>query len=376
MLVLILSCIILLVLYAALIGGYWLNWEKYPEYVPEEGKNKPGFSVIIPFRNEQHHLPFLLNALVLQEYPLDKMEVILVNDHSHDQSVKIIRDFCIKHSHFKLIHLQPREYGKKIAINAGIQASKRELIVTTDADGRPGKKWLSCLASYYADFSPAMIIGLVSPETNSDIRLGYFQQLELISLVGSGAASAMGGKPIYCSGANLCYPKDSYHRFKDPLLRSVASGEDTFFMLQLKKHCRNKIHVLKSKDAVIHTKTEGTLTGFMKQRSRWISKSTHYRDREIVYSALVVLLTNLALVLTAILTACGRQPWLFVVMLLIKLFIDGLFLQSLAKFFGIKFRYIYYVISGLIYPFYLFLTVLRAFVFPNDWKGRQLISHL
>ncbi len=364
--------IIIMILYVWLISGYWKAWTGYPEYKPHNLKSTPCFSIIIPFRNEEANLPFILDDLILQEYPDLCMEILLVDDHSIDQSAQLAANICHKVSNIKLIQLPEEISGKKEAILKGIENATHDLIITTDADCRVGRYWLSTLASYYSEFYPVMIIGPVIPENRGKSFFHYFQQLDMISLIGSGAASAIMGKPIYCSGANLCYAKEKVYELDDPLVRSVVSGDDTLLLLHLKKDNRGSIRFLKSLSATAVTKTEDKISGFLIQRSRWISKSTHYRDPEIIIPASLVLFTNMVLITSFFMMLCGKMMYLYPTLCCIKLLIDGWFLKDLLKFFRMKFRLIFYFFSSLLYPFYLVVILLINFLITYQWKGRRI----
>jgi poly-beta-1,6-N-acetyl-D-glucosamine synthase len=371
MVILTLITVILLLLYAILIFRYTRCWNTYGEYKPGPVENAPYFSVILPFRNEETHLRVILNDLSEQDYPPDKVEVILVNDHSDDQSLLIARECCRQNGNFVLILLPGGKAGKKEALHAGILAARHEIIVTTDADCRAGRQWLSTLASFYRDVSPAMIIGLVVPQSGEKGFFSYFQLLESISLTGAGAASAIDGRPIYCSGANVSYRKDLYLRYDDPMNKTVISGDDTFLLLQIKKHYRAGIRVLKSKHALIRTGTAANPADFIRQRSRWISKSIHYRDPDILYSALVVGFANVMTVVAVLSLCIGYPPWVIPIVLAMKFIPDGFFLWHLSRYFGIPFRFFRYAVSAWIYPLYLMISMTRAFLFPVEWKGRR-----
>ena len=360
-----------LLLYAVIIIRYVICWKKCPEYIPDRNKDTNRFSVIIPFRNEEKQLPGILHDLSVQDFPVDKTEIILVDDHSIDKSVGVIQDFCTRYNHFRLICLSDGESGKKEAIEAGIQAAEHEFIITTDADCRAGKQWLSTIASFCHDFSPVMVIGQVITELSERNLPDYFQYLESISLTGAGAASALCGKPIYCSGANLCYRRDCYKSIRDPMMKAVVSGDDTFLLLQMKKKYRRDIRVLKARQALITTRAERKLKDFLRQRSRWISKAAYYRDREIIVPALVVLLANLTMLFVTVLFITGILPWLSLVVWIIKLGLDGFLISSISGFYGIKFRPLYYLMAGFIYPFYLMIVITRAMLGPVEWKGRK-----
>jgi cellulose synthase/poly-beta-1,6-N-acetylglucosamine synthase-like glycosyltransferase len=155
------------------------------------------------------------------------------------------------------------------------------------------------------------------------------------------------------------------------MMQSVFSGDDTFLLLKIKKQCRSGIRVLKSKHALIRTKAEANPVDFIKQRSRWISKSTHYRDRDILYSALVVFFANLMTLVAVVFLFFGYPLWLIAVVLTMKLLPDGFFLWYLSGYFGVPFRFFRYAVSSVIYPLYLMISMARAFLFPVEWKGRK-----
>jgi len=84
-----------------------------------------------------------------------------------------------------------------------------------------------------------------------------------------------------------------------------------------------------------------------------------------------VMLANLAVMAEAVLWIAGHRPWLFAAMLLTKLLLDGYFIFSLSAYFEIKLRPLAYIVSGIIYPFYLLIAVSGAFLAPIYWKGRK-----
>jgi len=99
---------------------------------------KPELSVVIPIYNEQAGLPQLFARL----YPaLDKLaregisyEIVFVNDGSRDQSAAILSDQFRLRPDVTRIVLFNGNYGQHMAILAGFQATRGEIIVTLDAD--------------------------------------------------------------------------------------------------------------------------------------------------------------------------------------------------------------------------------------------------
>ena len=69
-------------------------------------KDLPMVSVVIAARNEDSNLPDLIYDLVNQEYPLDKLEVIFVNDRSTDLTNRILNEASDNYSFIKQIVIE------------------------------------------------------------------------------------------------------------------------------------------------------------------------------------------------------------------------------------------------------------------------------
>ncbi|MCB0689340.1 MAG: glycosyltransferase, partial [Saprospiraceae bacterium] len=92
-------------LFAAIVSlGYCLLqivlvifWSRIP--VPyDQPQRTPSVSIVVAFRDEADHLQALMNALVRQDYPRNKYEVILVDNHSKDDGLNIVRCYAEKHA--------------------------------------------------------------------------------------------------------------------------------------------------------------------------------------------------------------------------------------------------------------------------------------
>ena len=142
----ILLCIIILLftLYSLLIIYYWLVWKSIPDFIPSIPSSTLKITVIIPARNEEENIGQLLTALQKQSYPSSLVDVIVVDDHSTDNTAAIVQQYA----GVKLIQLKDggiNSYKKK-AIETGIAAATGEMIVTTDADCLPSTNWLKSIA--------------------------------------------------------------------------------------------------------------------------------------------------------------------------------------------------------------------------------------
>ena len=255
-------------------------------YVAARVKVDTYISVIIPCKNEAGNLPALLGDLSQQDYPSESFEVIVVDDHSVDDTCSITSSFPGM-TNLKVVNNSG--HGKKKAVRTGVGVSAGELVITTDADCRAGSGWLSTIAAFYSDERPDMIIGPVSINEGEGFvsKLG---EIEFLALQGITASSAFSGNPLMCNGANLAFSREAFLENEAALHYELESGDD-MFLLQAMKKKKYKINWLESDDAVIRTSSPGSAEALILQRSRWISKAGSYTDILTITAGIVTFVT-------------------------------------------------------------------------------------
>ncbi len=107
------------------------------------GRDLPDISVVIATYNGAHYLYKCLNALLLQNYPKDKYEIIVVVDGSTDKTVEYAKKYPVK-----IIELK-KNRGLSNARNVGAKAANSEIIAYTDDDCEPDTDWLYYLAKAF-----------------------------------------------------------------------------------------------------------------------------------------------------------------------------------------------------------------------------------
>ena len=363
--------LLVLVFYVLKILKYKHNWNNYPVFNAIGNDTQVGISIVIAFRNEVSNLGRLLSMLSQQAYPAHLYEIILVNDHSDDGSEELVRHFCEETPNFVFINCEEAETGKKSALKAGINKASHDLIITTDADCTMGKYWLASFAAFFEKMNPDMIIGLVDMISGNSF-FEKFQEVEFLSLIGSGAGAAAGQRPIYCNAACFAFRKSLYQGFTDPMLQGIASGDDTLFMHAVKKNQGGQIMLLKSTRAIAFTQALSSWSGYINQRRRWVSKSRYYRDPDTLYTALLVILVNLCLLVSIGLFIWGRNTWLFPLLYTGKFLTDLFFLRSFLQFFGKQLPIWRFMAYSLIYPFYAIFSAITGLLLGYTWKGRHI----
>lgn len=103
----------------------------------------PGVSIIIPCFNEEEWIQRTILSCINQDYPIDKLEVIIVDDKSDDKSVEKIDEIVEKikreAERFKTksrikYFVQEENKGKRDALVRGVVEAKHELVVFVDSD--------------------------------------------------------------------------------------------------------------------------------------------------------------------------------------------------------------------------------------------------
>ena len=316
----------------------------------------PFLSVIVCARNEEQNLPDLLQLIKNQSYK--NFELIIVNDHSTDETEFIAHSFTTENPNFSVINAQKE--GKKNALKEGIAASRGEIIVQTDADCIPAETWLETITAYLAENESDLVIGAVKMKANSVFE--EMQALEFMSLVASGAGAAAMAMPVMCNGANLIYRRSLWNEAVSAQHEEFVSGDDMFLLLAAKK-LKKKISFLKSVEAIVTTKAQPTVSGFLRQRRRWASKSAGYRDLAVLSTAFAVF--GLAVLPFVLLLAGNFKLLLFV--FLWKGLIDFFFLSSVASFFDLQKCLKWTFPVAVVYPFYIVYAAFTGLSRRKKW---------
>lgn len=360
--------VLILIAYLSLIVIFIRGWIKTPYFYTENGtsehhseQRKP--SVVICCRNEAHHLPALIDALKNQR--CQSFELIWVNDHSTDQTQHVLFESLNLFADAKII--QSPQPGKKQAQRAGILTAKGAFIITTDADCIPASTWIETMVDFQLQQQADLIIAPVKFHRGKSL-FTQIQQIEFTTLVGSGMGAAAAGMPVFCNAANMAFTKQAWLDSAAELHDEILSGDDVFLLHSIKKR-KGKMVVLKSMQAMVITGYQKTLKLFFRQRVRWASKSSKYKDGDTIVTGLIVTAMNLLLPMLVVFAVFQSQLWLlFGVVFLMKLLIDALFLTTFRPFFQMKITMLHVLLLSFLYPVYVIVVgVFSVFLKKRKW---------
>ena len=372
-------CLVFLV-YAGLILAYHRAWKAIPVFVASAEARRTSITVLVPARNEEENIMDCLRSLALQTYPRDQFEVIVLDDHSTDATVKIARSFEGELPLRLLVMAeQPQQRNgvafKKSAIDAGVSAARGELIVTTDADCLFHPDWLSTIAGAYAEKDAAFIAAPVRIATGTPASLlGVFQTLDFISLQGITGAAVYRRWHSMCNGANLAYETAAFREadgFRD--IDHLPSGDDMLLMHKIARLHPARVVYLKSREAIVTTKPARRWKEFFHQRVRWASKADRYDDKRVFRVLLLVYVMNVLLLLLLGASFFDRRfGALFLMLLVLKTLVEFPFVRNVASFFDQPSLMKYF---PLLQPLHIVYTVVVGWMgkFGSyDWKDRKI----
>lgn len=358
--------------YLFLLSYLVIGWARLKRPATTLTSFKTKVTVLIAARDEEERIHYTIEDILAQDYPKHLIEVIIVDDHSTDNTANIIRSYAAQG--VKLLQLkqdQALNSYKKKAISEAIALSEGELMIATDADCRMGTQWISSVVNCFETEQPVMISSPVTYfEEKSLFEL--LQTLEFSFLIGMGAGFIGNKRASHCNGANLAYRKDIFYAvggFKG--IDDVASGDDELLLQKVAKQYPGKIAFLKQYEAIVYTHAKHTLKEFMQQRRRWASKSTKYIDKKVTAASVAIWLFNITLLANAI--AGFFNPYffkLFLVQFLLKMAFEIMVVLPINKFFRRPWIVGYISILAFIHVIYFVYVGLMGNTRKYVWKGR------
>ncbi len=364
--VLIISALYLICIVAFTYGLYNLK-ERFFAF---NKKSDVKVSVLIAARNEEKNIERLLKSLYNQSFEKELFEVIIIDDHSNDNTFSIIENFSKTYKDFNLKIFKADNEGKKLAISQALHLAENELVLVTDADCVLKSTWIESIVDFYKRENCKMILApvLLSP---AETFFEKIQVLEHLSLIGSTAGSAEIGFPVMCNGANMAYERAAAlecEKFRKDF--NIASGDDMFLMEQFSKNYGLKnVRFLLSKSAIVETKTCKNISEFFRQRRRWVSKTKSYTSWKIIATALVVFFFNLSIVSLFVSAFFIPALWsIYFLLTILKFFIDYPLLKNITSFMNQGSLLRWTLPLEFIYPFYVVITAISGMLVNVKWK--------
>lgn len=241
----------------------------------------PGVSIIIPCFNEEEWIHRTILSCINQDYPVNKLEVIVVDDRSTDRSVERIQETI------EMIHQEAERYGtaerlsyvvleenggKRAALVRGVKMAKHNLVVFVDSDSFLEPTAIRHLVQPFQDPKMGGVAGRTDVEntyTNTITKLQtvrYFIAFRIMK-----AAESWFDSVTCLSGPLSCYRKELVLQHADAWLNQKFLGQPaTFGDDRSMTNYILKTHRTGYQDtAICSTIVPSKMNVFLKQQMRW-----------------------------------------------------------------------------------------------------------
>ena len=248
-------------------------------------------SIVIAVRNEELTIEKCVDSLLNQNYNQNCFEIIVVDDHSTDHILDVLKRLTEKFKNVSFYQLT-NTFSKKEAIRYGVKYASFDVIATTDADCILPPNWLNYIANKF-NGETNFLFGSVVLEDKTSF-LNKFQQLDFFAMQGLTFGTSYYNQPLMCNAANMSFRKKDYITLNDKIENKIPSGDDVFLLHQFKQNKR-VISAFLNKNFIVQTKAEENYMGFINQRLRWASKSKLYKDNLMLFFSYLVLFANVSM---------------------------------------------------------------------------------
>jgi cellulose synthase/poly-beta-1,6-N-acetylglucosamine synthase-like glycosyltransferase len=332
--------------------------------------NQLNASIIVSLHNEEKNVKQLVDSLVQQDYPKKKIEIILVNDRSTDRTQELLEKARNYFDNIKIISIDKLYEGfapKKFAIDTALKQAKGEIILLTDADGRPAPKWIKTMVFYFSE-NTGIVIGNAPYFDNTLIQKTL--AMEYFSHSTIAAATAGLGYPLTCVGTNMAYRKKVYMEINGfGEFKSVHSGDDDLFLQRVRENTNWEIRYATSKESHVKNTPPNSLKQFVQQRLRYASKGFRYPFK-VTISLITYYLFNLLLFLFVIFSLINSVYLnLFLIVIFLKGLVDYSLLKKSSKILSAKIYFKVFPIVFILHIPYVLIFGLMGNIIKYKWAG-------
>jgi len=222
----------------------------------------PKVAILVPCHNEAICIADAIKQLSHNNYP--SFEIIAINDGSTDQTGEILNKLAKETEHLKVLNLT-KNYGKAMALKAGVMASTSEFIMCIDADALLDKDALFWMMKHFQD-GPRVGAVTGNPRViNKTSLLARIQIGEFSAIVGMVKRTQRNiGRVFTISGVNTCFRLAALHDADYWSPETVTEDIDISWKLQLRYW-----DIRYEPRAITWILVPETLASLWKQRLRW-----------------------------------------------------------------------------------------------------------
>jgi cellulose synthase/poly-beta-1,6-N-acetylglucosamine synthase-like glycosyltransferase len=233
-----------------------------------EQQEQPNISILVAARNEENNLADCLDSLMALDYPMDRIEVLVGNDRSEDQTGEIAQAYATRFSsikHYNIYRKVIEGNGKANVLAQLACKAKSEHIFITDADISVPSDWITSMLRGMNE-ETALVTG--TSVVVGKTFLAYMQQIDWLFATGMLKVVSDLRIPVTTMGNNMLVRKSVYEEIGGYEAMPFSVTED----LELFRHIKAKYKTVNlfSPGVLNQSKPLNSFTELLIQRKRWM----------------------------------------------------------------------------------------------------------
>ncbi|MDP4229341.1 MAG: glycosyltransferase [Bacteroidota bacterium] len=326
----------------------------------------PEVTVLVCARNEEENIAGCLESLSKLDYPSDRLEILVVDDNSTDNTSKILEEWMKRLPHLHMLSTtnvpDTGFQGKVSALILGMDRSKGEFVLITDADCTVNPKWVREHLRWFEKNT-----GMVSSITVLDSMKPFdvAQSLEMTELLGLSMAAINYDIPVSVIGNNLSIRKQAYQDVGGYRNIPFSVTEDVALFQTIWNSAHWKVRFKANDELLVKSEPPGNFSTWWRQKHRWVigGKDIKLMGRIILLLGFIGAFTLIAAPLVLPLKFAG-------LVFLLKFSGDLVIIYPVLR--GLKqLKLIWFLFVYQLYLFFFLLCVPILYVQKDvKWKGR------
>jgi cellulose synthase/poly-beta-1,6-N-acetylglucosamine synthase-like glycosyltransferase len=332
----------------------------------EKRKDFPMVSILLAARNEEQLILRNLTAINALNYPKDRLEVLIGNDDSTDNTAQLVTDFIEDKPHFQLFHIDKtvgKGRGKANVLGQLAHKASGEFYFITDVDVKLPENWILALLQEFTEG-----VGLVSGTTKCErgSLFATLQSIDWLHFMGYIKAFANAGIGCTSVGNNMAVRAEAYWQTGGYEEIDFSITED----YKLFKEVTSRgwqWRTIMGEDSLGLAWYIPSIKEMLHQRKRWLIGA---RELPLNWKGMIILY---GLFIPVVLAVFWFNPRLAFAIWISKFLVQSVFIIFLCLATERRpFSFLYLIV----YEFYVILNTAATAIFywlpiKSVWKGRE-----
>lgn len=333
----------------------------YKQYTSTHDTYQPVVSILVAAKDEEANINRCIDSLLQLSYPRDKLEILIGNDASDDNTLSLVKVYAEKYTRVKVFDITSKvgdQQGKGNVLAQLAQQVSGEYLLITDADMSLPVHWVQNMLSPMKE-NTGLAIGVTHVEGNRMQDLDWLYALGMVKVVTDLGLSVTG------MGNNMIISKDVYSSIGGYESLPFSIIEDFELFKHVRKSGYDCVHIFQKEVLGITLSMKGFFN-LLNQRKRWMRGAVQLSWQ------MVSLLFLQSGFYVGLLVIFFYAPDIAIFFLIGKLLLRLGFMTTLRSRLCLPIRFLsvlayefYSIIIGISSIFYFLLP------FKVKWKGRE-----